>query len=849
MKLDEIWSKHELLLAHISSIVASENELLSSVRSSSSSSSSSQVQVENSPSPGEVNIANTNLCNSSITDEVQVVNKNLCYSGFTDEAKAINENLCNLCISIPASANENRSLSSIRSSSSSHVQVENSPGTVNTVNTNLYNSCISMATGEIVSLSSIRSSSSSHVQVEKSPGKVNIVNTNLYNSCISMATGEVVSLSSVPSPSLSHVKVGNFADEIKVAHKSSNNKNRKNENSTPTQSKHRTQYLTEWEKRPEAQYKTHVFDEFGTLHERSMCWLYMKENSMGCRLCEKYGVHEGVIAKLRHRIGTDCLELNRCVAHSFALVGSHASYELKTESNKQPVLAESVVKLEETISKIYNYFNTSPGRQFKLKLWQNFLEIPELKFKRIFDIRWSSIRDCIKPIIVNIQPGSQALIGYLQEAMYDFTLSALEREHSKNLFNLILDDEILLLIHMHYDLHESILGPITKLMQNDQLSYFNLMEMIKEKKNILRGWTFQSTSATGPALSDYLESTKNGSFGAFKVNLGDRKKIFNSCREHINRLLEELARRFQPSLIQENLSILFDPQYLFQHKKDINSNEYGRSALDFLRKKYKNFVDFDFNSVRNEWESLKASLYDYVNSLPTDYSVKDFWKSYILQKQLMNNGFYYEFKNILLLLNVYLISPTNSTECERGFSAINRIQTIGRSRLMVSTLDSLMTVRMLLKDDLRSSRCQQVVCKAFESWNDRDHNRRLYQVQLLIDASNDYEPQKQVRSVVKRNLSLFDLEMMHKKPKKPKAKSIKCANGCKTEVSGTDLKQSDAIQCCHQSEQFDWIEQTDNCSRWLCNSCRIKLSIDIDSLWFCCDHADMHDDEDETCGN
>ncbi|CAF3257189.1 unnamed protein product [Rotaria sp. Silwood2] len=85
------------------------------------------------------------------------------------------------------------------------------------------------------------------------------------------------------------------------------------------------------------------------------------------------------------------------------------------------------------------------------------------------------------------------------------------------------------------------------------------MGMIKAKKNILRRWTFESTSTTGPALSDYLESTKNRSFGAFKVNLGDRKKILNSCREHISRLLEELARRFQPSVIQENLSMLFDP--------------------------------------------------------------------------------------------------------------------------------------------------------------------------------------------------------------------------------------------------------------------------------------------------
>ncbi|CAF4999462.1 unnamed protein product, partial [Rotaria socialis] len=71
------------------------------------------------------------------------------------------------------------------------------------------------------------------------------------------------------------------------------------------------------------------------------------------------------------------------------------------------------------------------------------------------------------------------------------------------------------------------------------------------------------------------------------------------------------------------------------------------------------------------------------------------------------------------------------------------------------------------------------------------------------------------------------------------------ANGCKTEVSGTDSTQNNAIQCCHQSEQFEWIQHNDNCSRWLCNGCRITLSIDINSLWFCCDHEDMRDDIDD----
>ena len=72
---------------------------------------------------------------------------------------------------------------------------------------------------------------------------------------------------------------------------------------------------------------------------------------------------------------------------------------------KKPVLCDSVVKLESAISLIYNYFGRSSSRQFKLKSWQAFMEMPEVKMKRIFDIRWLSLRGCIKPIIDNVHPG------------------------------------------------------------------------------------------------------------------------------------------------------------------------------------------------------------------------------------------------------------------------------------------------------------------------------------------------------------------------------------------------------------------------------------------------------------
>jgi hypothetical protein len=45
--------------------------------------------------------------------------------------------------------------------------------------------------------------------------------------------------------------------------------------------------------------------------------------------------------------------------------------------------------------------------------------------------------------------------------MFDSDLSNFDREKAKKLLNTILDDEFLFLIHMHHDLHESVLGELS----------------------------------------------------------------------------------------------------------------------------------------------------------------------------------------------------------------------------------------------------------------------------------------------------------------------------------------------------------------------------------------------------
>ncbi|CAF3750395.1 unnamed protein product [Rotaria socialis] len=288
---------------------------------------------------------------------------------------------------------------------------------------------------------------------------------------------------------------------------------------------------------------------------------------------------------------------------------------------------------------------------------------------------------------------------------------------------------------------------------------------------------------------------------------------------HIQRLIIELDKRFSLSPLLENMSVLFDPAYLIEHKADIDSPNYGRAELDSIRNKYQDFPGIDTKAVGSEWEKLKPPLSEFMDRSSSKNLQETFWQQFLLLKQSVNSRFLEENTNLLALLSIYLIAPTNSTECDRGYSTANRIQTTGRSRVMISTLDVLMNVCLLLPDDLRSARCQTIIERALESWNDREHNRRFRQVKLLLDVPPDYEPKKSTKLVdFKRKKLSTSLQQINKKLKKPKSNASKYANGCKREVSANDPTQNQVIRCCHQNDEFDW---------------------------FCNDHKDMHSEEED----
>ncbi|XP_030288729.1 zinc finger protein 862-like [Sparus aurata] len=86
-----------------------------------------------------------------------------------------------------------------------------------------------------------------------------------------------------------------------------------------------------------------------------------------------------------------------------------------------------------------------------------------------------------------------------------------------------------------------------------------------------------------------------------------------------------------------------------------------------------------------EWQSLKMLISE---NFP-DKSYSDLW-----ELLLTKDPYKTDYRNILELVMIMLVLPISAAQCERGFSAQNRIKTSTRSSLAVSTTEDLMRISL-----------------------------------------------------------------------------------------------------------------------------------------------------------
>ena len=174
---------------------------------------------------------------------------------------------------------------------------------------------------------------------------------------------------------------------------------------------------------------------------------------------------------------------------------------------------------------------------------------------------------------------------------------------------------------------------------------------------------------------------------AFAIDATSTQK--EACKSDIqvkfDALINQLRDRFPYLELLVAFSILFDRQILPSDEEQLTL--YGQDKVKILSTTYAEGSDHivDAEQFTSEWEGFKRLIKNNYASktmrqifklLCTDQSLRDM------------------FPQLAKLAAIGALIPVSTAECERAFSAMNRIKTELRNRLKTSTLDCLMRVSM-----------------------------------------------------------------------------------------------------------------------------------------------------------
>ncbi|CAM9558335.1 unnamed protein product [Scytosiphon promiscuus] len=272
-----------------------------------------------------------------------------------------------------------------------------------------------------------------------------------------------------------------------------------------------------------------------------------------------------------------------------------------------------------------------------------------------------------------------------------------------------------------------------------------------------------------PAFREQLRQHPDGFLTKYKnseelisVKMADVNEVENAAKGLAQTAVDQLEIRFEKLPLLENFWI-FDPQ-LFPTEEDVLL-DFGNTEMNELAKHFgKQHVGIapcvDPEKVTEEWNDVKDIMYDVRRSPDMKSKIaalratekkanegeacgeeddeeetdpdleRPLLKKEKLRKELSQRfislfaEFWREvqssrgggkFSNVFKLVKIYIVQPHSSIECERGFSAQNRIKRNDRNRMAVSRLEALMRLSLSYRQqriDLTTLRSTPILEKA-----------------------------------------------------------------------------------------------------------------------------------------
>ena len=348
-----------------------------------------------------------------------------------------------------------------------------------------------------------------------------------------------------------------------------------------------------------------------------------------------------------------------CANHRLALAAAHAADGI-------PYLQ----RYKSILQTLFYFYQNSSVRMASLHAIQEVLNDPVIKCKQAKDVRWLSHDNAIKALIRTLPS----------------ILVSLDREASENgeatahgLLNFMKCYKFVACTYLLSDVLPH-LSRLSRIFQKENVDLTLIQPCLKTTIDAIKVYK----TSPGPNLRR-LNDVLTTDLKDFQIVPSDvQKEQFKSTVQdkYIQAIITGLEDRF-PDVADLAAFSIFDPEKLPSTPEEFAV--YGEEKLTSLLTVYAEGpnADVDREECESEWECFKMliqntyshfTMRQMIRLLCTDSSLQDM------------------FPQLTKLASIAALIPVSTAECERAFSAMNRIKTDLRNRLKTPTLDCLMRI-------------------------------------------------------------------------------------------------------------------------------------------------------------
>ncbi|XP_021373041.1 zinc finger protein 862-like [Mizuhopecten yessoensis] len=388
------------------------------------------------------------------------------------------------------------------------------------------------------------------------------------------------------------------------------------------------------------------------------------------------GSKSGVATRLR-QVCPHLINIH-CMAHRFNLCTSQAS-------RKIPYLKDS---FEKTFKDLYYFFEKSANRVAELKEIQKVFESPQLKVKEVHEIRWLAFYDALYAIFHSWK----ALITYFKKNN--------KTQQCQDLLASIIDLRFVSFLHIMMDIIPQ-LAQMSMLLQKSDLDVAALTPALDNIHSSLKradtGHTYYQSILHEKLVTSSAYKTVSFQGVKLQIHRSTPKKATENVNKYRHEFVSALQDQVKARFPKDSTSVACSFDILGLRNLTFLSEE---EQLSFGNEKIAVLCDH-FGSEKKILEVISSPKFDQ-KFLPAEWTLA---KTVIKQEryprdrmaqlwQLVHQHHAETFPNLLKLVQIAILMPYQTADCERGFSNQNNTKTSSRNRLEGKTLNRLMLINI-----------------------------------------------------------------------------------------------------------------------------------------------------------